>query len=45
MIRVSIVNDDGKEMGFSFSLKNVKSDDVWLDVKKAVENKINEDNQ
>lgn len=44
MIRVSIVNEDGKEMGFSFSLKNIKSNDVWLDIKKAIENKISEDN-
>ena len=43
MIRVSI-NDNGKEMGFSFSLKNIKSNDIWLDIKKVIENKISEDN-
>lgn len=42
-MRVSIVNEYGHEMGFTFSLKKVKSDDVWLKIKKVIETSIDED--
>jgi hypothetical protein len=43
-MRVSITDNDGNERGFTFSLKRFKADDVWLDIKKTIEDKINEDN-
>ena len=44
MIRISI-NDESGEHGFSFSLKNKTSDEVWLKIHNTIMDIIDEDSQ